>query len=48
MGTLMLPYTGEEEAYQQPRLRYRLAAAAADLYLQAGFTLVYQDNYCRL
>ena len=32
-----------EEAYEQLWLRYRLAAAAAQLYLQAGFTVVYQD-----
>jgi predicted kinase len=31
------------EAERQLWLRYRLAAAAADLYLQAGFTVVYQD-----
>jgi predicted kinase len=31
------------EAYDQLRLRYRLAAMAADLYIQAGFTVVYQD-----
>jgi predicted kinase len=32
-----------EEAHQQFWLRYRLAVAAADLYLQVGFTVVYQD-----
>ena len=32
-----------EEAERQLWLRYRLAAAAAGLYLQAGFTVVYQD-----
>ncbi len=31
------------EAYDQLRLRYRVAAAAAALYLDAGFTVVYQD-----
>jgi predicted kinase len=31
------------EAYDQLRLRYRIAAAAADLYLDAGFSVVYQD-----
>lgn len=31
------------EAYEQLRLRYRIAATVADLYLQAGFTVVYQD-----
>jgi chloramphenicol 3-O-phosphotransferase len=33
----------EDEAMEQLRLRYRLAAAAADLYCAAGFTVVYQD-----
>ncbi|WP_049567560.1 AAA family ATPase [Streptomyces sp. SBT349] len=32
-----------EEARAQLRLRYRLAAAAADLYAEAGFTAVVQD-----
>ncbi len=32
-----------DEAYQQLQLRYRLAATAARHYLQAGFTVVYQD-----
>lgn len=32
-----------EEAQQQLDLRYRIAAAVAPLYLQAGFTVVYQD-----
>jgi predicted kinase len=31
------------EAYDQLRLRYRLAAAAAELYLSANFSVVYQD-----
>jgi predicted kinase len=31
------------KAERQLWLRYRLAAAAADLYMQAGFTVVYQD-----
>jgi hypothetical protein len=31
------------EAERQLWLRYRLAAAAAGLYVQAGFTVVYQD-----
>jgi predicted kinase len=31
------------EAYQQLQLRYHLAAMAARHYLQAGFTVVYQD-----
>lgn len=32
-----------DAAYQQLHLRYRIAAAVAALYLQAGFTVVYQD-----
>lgn len=32
-----------EEAYRQLRLRYRIAVAAARLYLEASFTVVYQD-----
>jgi len=32
-----------EEAERQLWLRYRLAAAAAELYVQAGFAVVYQD-----
>jgi predicted kinase len=32
-----------DQAMEQLRLRYRIAAAAADLYCQAGFTVVYQD-----
>lgn len=32
-----------EEAYRQLRLRYRIAAEAAALYVEAGFTVVYQD-----
>lgn len=31
------------EAYQQLQLRYHLAATVARQYLQAGFTVVYQD-----
>jgi predicted kinase len=30
-------------AYAQLQLRYRLAAAAAHLYLDAGFSIIYQD-----
>jgi predicted kinase len=33
----------DAEAMEQLRLRYRLAATAADLYCTAGFTVVYQD-----
>ena len=32
-----------EEALEQLRLRYRLAAAAADTYVDAGFTVVLED-----
>jgi predicted kinase len=32
-----------ERAFEQLRLRYRLAATASDLYCAAGFTVVYQD-----
>ena len=32
-----------DEDYAQLRLRYRIAAAAADLYCQAKFAVVYQD-----
>jgi predicted kinase len=32
-----------DEAWSQLRLRYNIAAAAADLYCAAGFTVVYQD-----
>ncbi len=42
-GRAEITVTLSEEAEQQLWLRYRLAAAAADLYLQAGFTVVYQD-----
>src|SRR5262245_20965096 len=35
--------TLSEQAERQLWLRYRLAAAAAKLYLQAGFMVVYQD-----
>ena len=31
------------EAYAQLRLRYRIAATTANLYLEHGFTVVYQD-----
>jgi predicted kinase len=32
-----------QAAYDQLRLRYQLAAAAANTYFEAGFTVVYQD-----
>lgn len=31
------------QAFEQLRLRYRLAAASAEIYCKAGFTVVYQD-----
>src|SRR4051794_12783130 len=31
------------EAYEQLRLRYHIAATVAGMYLEAGFTVVYQD-----
>lgn len=34
-----------EEALMQLRLRYKLAAEVADRYIDAGFTVVLQDNY---
>lgn len=37
------PAPDDEEAIKQLRLRYRVAAAAADLYADAGFTVVLQD-----
>ena len=43
-GRAEMTATLSEEAEQQLWLRYRLAAAAAHLYLQAGFTVVYQDS----
>jgi predicted kinase len=42
-GQAEMTATLSEEAERQLWLRYRLAAAAAKLYLQAGFTVVYQD-----
>ena len=33
----------EAEALEQLRLRYRLAASAADSYVEAGFTVVLDD-----
>src|SRR5215213_5906909 len=38
---MVVGYT--EEAFEQLKLRYALAAAAADRYCAAGFTVVYQD-----
>lgn len=42
-GRLEMTPDAPEEAYRQLRLRYELAASAADLYCDAGFTVVYQD-----
>ena len=41
-GAPMLPGAGPE-ALEQLRLRYRLGAATADAYAEAGFVAVYQD-----
>jgi chloramphenicol 3-O-phosphotransferase len=41
-GRKMLPGL-DPEALAQLQLRYRLAAAAADLYAEAGFAVIYQD-----
>jgi predicted kinase len=35
--------SSDDEADDQLRLRYRLAAAAADMYAEAGFTVVLED-----
>ncbi|AUX25551.1 phosphotransferase [Sorangium cellulosum] len=42
-GQAEMGFELSEEAERQLRLRYRIAAAAADLYFQAGFTVVHQD-----
>src|SRR6476620_3331403 len=42
-GQAEMSFELSEEASKQLWLRYRLAAAAAELYLQAGFMVVYQD-----
>lgn len=42
-GRAEMGFNLSSEAVAQLDLRYRLAAATADLYLQAGFTVVYQD-----
>ncbi|WP_052447456.1 hypothetical protein [Clostridium polynesiense] len=34
-----------EEALQQLRLRFKMAAKAAEMYYNAGFSVVLQDNY---
>lgn len=41
-GLNVLPQL-QADAVPQLQLRYRLAAAATDLYTEAGFTVVYQD-----
>ncbi len=42
-GQAKMDFELSEDAQNQLQLRYRVAAAAAELYLQAGFTVVYQD-----
>ncbi|HEU5101991.1 MAG TPA: AAA family ATPase [Roseiflexaceae bacterium] len=42
-GQAEMSFDLSAEAYRQLRLRYQLAASAAQLYLQAGFTVIYQD-----
>jgi predicted kinase len=42
-GQATMDFELSAEAQRQLRLRYQIAAAAARLYLQAGFTVVYQD-----
>lgn len=42
-GQAEMTFTLSAEAISQLRLRYRIAAAAAKLYFEARFTLVYQD-----
>jgi chloramphenicol 3-O-phosphotransferase len=42
-GRIEMTPDASTEALEQLRLRYRLAAAAADTYSQAGFTVVLED-----
>lgn len=42
-GRLEMTPDAPEAAFKQLQLRYELAASAADLYCNAGFTVVYQD-----
>jgi predicted kinase len=42
-GRLEMTPDAPDEAFRQLKLRYELAASAADLYCGAGFTVVYQD-----
>lgn len=42
-GRAEMEPTPSEAALAQLRLRYRLAATVANMYCQAGFTVVYQD-----
>jgi predicted kinase len=42
-GQAQMDFELSPAAAAQLRLRYRIAAAAAQLYLQAGFSVVYQD-----
>ncbi|MFL5803283.1 MAG: AAA family ATPase [Roseiflexaceae bacterium] len=42
-GQAAMDFDLSSEAERQLQLRYQIAAAAAQLYLQAGFSVVYQD-----
>lgn len=42
-GRVEMTPDASAEAVEQLRLRYRLAASAADTYAQAGFTVAYED-----
>lgn len=42
-GRAELDFELSPDAYDQLRLRYRIASTVADLYVRAGFTVVYQD-----
>lgn len=42
-GRVEMGFELKAEAYRQLQLRYRIAAAAARLYIEAGFSVVYQD-----
>jgi chloramphenicol 3-O-phosphotransferase len=42
-GQAEMSFDLSEEAHRQLLLRYRIAATVAGLYLEAGFTVIYQD-----
>lgn len=44
-GRAEMPPDASEEAFAQLQLRYRLAAVAADAYLEAGFTVALEDVF---